>query len=186
VEIADRIYERLKPEERFRAAMEAISRQDLAELDRLNEACPVEQVRIQSLAYFGRLRGFFELSMLNGIWIRDLIIGMWACITKMQCETQQVPDDANTEVSADSDSEVHDDVSDTLCDLVSRLKAYRKAWVEFCESIGVDPVKAPLSYFGEAQFTLELFEEIEIEPDPETYTSYSRSLREAWQHHCTR
>jgi hypothetical protein len=45
MQIADRIYERLKPEERFRAAVEAFWRRDLEEVDRLNDTCPTETVR---------------------------------------------------------------------------------------------------------------------------------------------
>jgi hypothetical protein len=55
-ELQGHIYEKLKPEERFRAAIEAFGRHDLKEVDRLNDSCSVKTVRMQCPAYFGQLR----------------------------------------------------------------------------------------------------------------------------------
>lgn len=62
-----RVYLQLAPDERFRAALEALWGRDGEELDRLNDTCAYETIRIQALTYFNRLRGFVELAMTHGI-----------------------------------------------------------------------------------------------------------------------
>ncbi len=47
-----KIYERLTPDERFRAFIEAAGRRDEEELDRLNATCPMKSYDIEDPAYF--------------------------------------------------------------------------------------------------------------------------------------
>jgi hypothetical protein len=67
----------------------------------------------------------------------------------------------------------------TLVRLIGRLKAYRGAWREFCELVGVDPAKTHFSYYCESQGITELFEEFET--DSELQAEQLEHLRSAWQ-----
>jgi len=48
----DRLYERLKPSERFKIAVSAFGRGDLTEVDRLNDSTGYRVVKVQEPAYF--------------------------------------------------------------------------------------------------------------------------------------
>jgi hypothetical protein len=188
VQIAERVYQQLAPDERFRAAIEAFWRLDGEEMDRLNETCPVETVRIQSTAYFGRLRGFVEIAMTHGILARDVMLAVWVCIWRLSREgkstfsytptsSDQSSDEENAETQTDDPDD--DSTESMLVRLISRLKAYQGAWREFCESVGVDPAKTHFSYYCESQDITELFEEFEADKDLQT--EQLGHLRSAWE-----
>lgn len=84
MQVAERIYDRLEPEERFRPTLEAFGRHDLKEIDRLDDTCSTEIARVQSPAYFGRLRGFHKIAMMHGIFARDVMVGIWVCLSKLR------------------------------------------------------------------------------------------------------
>lgn len=192
MQIDDRIYERLQPHERFRAAVEAFWRRDLHEVDRLNDTCPMVTVRMQSLAYFGRLRGFHELAMMHGIFARDVMLGCWACFSKLlqsPCPNPAVDSQSeNPEIEAESTSTTpdsdatepfdEDPLLSTLYALVGRLSAHRAAWAEFCQYLGVDPEKTSFAYYPESQQFVELFDW--IEPDRDYQADLTAFLRQSW------
>ncbi len=192
MQIDDRIYQRLQPHERFRAAVEAFSRRDLKELNRLNDTCPTETILTQSLAYFGRLRGFHELAMMHGIFARDVMLALWACFSKLQqspCPDPGVESpDENPKIEAESASATQDSDSaesvdedpllTTLFALIGRLSAHRVAWAGFCERLGVDPEMADFAYYRESQRLVESFDW--IEPDEEYQAQLTTFLQECW------
>jgi hypothetical protein len=191
VQIAERVYQQLAPDERFRAAVEAFWRLDGEEMDRLNDTCPFETVRIQSTKYFGRLRGFVELAMTHGILARDVMLGVWVCIWKLSKEgksafdytPETVAGDGSDQLSDEAEKKTDDPDDDstesTLVRLIGRLKAYQGAWREFCESVGVDPEKTYFSYYRESQGITELFEELEVDSDLQA--EQLGHLRSAWE-----
>jgi hypothetical protein len=194
VQIAERVYTQLQPDERFRAAVEAFSRRDEAEMDRLNDTCPYETVRIQSLAYFYRLQGFIELAMTHGILARDVMLGVWVCMWKIQRESESAfihssgaaADDGSDQPCEDSleaetqvdDPDDADEAISTLGRLIGRLKAYRSAWADFCESVGVDPTMTDFAYYNESQGITELLEEFKTDLD--LRAQQLELLRNAW------
>ena len=200
MQISGRIYERLTPDERFRVAVEALSRRDEAEIDRLNDTCPEENVRIQSTAYFGRLRGFYELAMMHGGFARNQMLGIWSCLWKLRREFSPKPsvpggrefvarDSEGEELAKETnaypaDADDSDETWSKLGNLIGRLKAYRAAWAEFCEGIGVDPSQSEFAYYQESQAIVELLDEIDV--DQATQAELLQGLREGWKRAASR
>ena len=186
MQVADRLYERLGPEERFRAALEAFSRKDLGEIDRLNDTCPTETVRIQSLAYFGRLRGFHELAMMQGIALRDLMVEIWIYVYRLSRSGAFQAANAQTESEAiDGEDELACELTDSndeswnaLYTSVSRLKAFRAAWVQFCEPLGVDPSGTLFAYYSESAEIADLCDMIEV--DEACQAEVLEGLQKSW------
>ena len=70
----ERLYDRLTPVERFQIAVAAFGRGDLTEVDRLNDATPYRQVKIQEPAYFDRLQRIVWLALHFMVDARNLQI----------------------------------------------------------------------------------------------------------------
>ena len=67
-----RLYDRLTPDERLCAFVDALARKDDQELDRLNETCPRKTYVCDDWAYRGRLRDLWILAMNHALDIQRL------------------------------------------------------------------------------------------------------------------
>jgi hypothetical protein len=200
VKVPERIYEKLSAHERFLAAVEAFGREDGAEVDRLNDACPYETVRLQSLAYFGRLRGFYDVAMMHGIEARNLAIAIWAMLAKLYMSCEPQTDDVaegrkeleqgipGTEVqgppTSDTEEAEEDSEGEVLFALIARLRAHAVAWAAFCGRLGVDPEKAAFAYYRQSLDIASIF--ADVEADEQCLAELADVLQKAWDHRVSR
>jgi hypothetical protein len=156
-----RLYDRLTPEERMRAFIEALARRDEQELDRLNETCPRKTYVCDDWAYRGRLRDLWILAMGHALDIQRLgqtILVL--CAMCMNAETK-------------SDESAHEDLSEKVERLGGRLLAYLEAWRQFCADLGLDGDRALVAFQLDPMGPLgvllgeEARELLNLEPDEE-------------------
>jgi hypothetical protein len=174
MQLSDKTYERLTPDERFRISVEAFARLDIAEIDRLQDTCGYVSIREHAPAYFARLRGFWELSMFHGIRARDGTVGFALALGKLCKSTDQMEDE---------------DI-DLLIGWTAGLKGLNGAWEEFCKELGVDPTNTDLSYYTQAKKIVASIDEFIpdeiIEPNTEMQSEWLETLRDMWRHRLDR
>lgn len=124
------LYARLTPDERFKVAISAIGRHDVAELDRLNDTSPMRAMKSQEPGYFGRLQRLAQFAYAHSMTVqRDLLCAMTALMV----------------LCAHEDTD-HDDASIDLIEgvlrlVIPRLRASELAWDDFCRDLGLDPAE---------------------------------------------
>jgi hypothetical protein len=67
-----KLYDRLTPEERFRAFVSAVARRDMHEADRLNDTCPQRPYRIDEPAYTQAKLELHRMAMVHRLTIDRL------------------------------------------------------------------------------------------------------------------
>jgi hypothetical protein len=172
----DRLYDRLTPVERFKIAIAAFGRKDLAEVDRLNGSAPYRSVREQEPAYFERLRRLSLLAAYLSVEIRDLQLkaAVLFCATVSHAQTRSDASDA-----------AFVDAAEACCSVIERLKAMRTAWETFCAHVDLRPEDVdgilPRPVFGKPGL-MEIFEDIfgVIEPDEAVQQEYEVHFRDFW------
>lgn len=169
----DRLYERLTPVERFKIAIAAFGRKDLAEVDRLNGSAPYRNVREQEPAYFERLRRLSLLALYLSVEVRDLHIAaaVLFCVTMDHAKTRS---EARYEASVEA-----------CCSAIAKLKAMRIAWETFCAHVDLLPEDVdgiiPRPVFGKPGL-MEIFDDVldVIEPDETALREYEDHFRDFW------
>jgi len=135
VKTMDRLYERLTPTERFKIAVAAFGRGDLAEVDRLNDSTPYRAFKIQEPAYFDRLQRITWLALYVTVQSRNQQVAALGVYAVLVLHTMRT-DDPNRGYSDEDDSKFN-----RLCEMceqrISRLKALHSAWDRFCTGLGV-------------------------------------------------
>lgn len=171
MKLTDSTYERLTPDQRFRVTIEAFSRGDLEEVDRLQDTCGYVNVRMHAPCYFQRLRSFNELSMLQGIKIRDQLTLFYIGFERM---ARHGPDEG-----------------DLFATSIANIKALITAWEMFCQELGIDPDKSEwekANLTGNA-FAKTLVNDLEdglepdekLDPDAYAYAMWLENLRSLWR-----
>jgi hypothetical protein len=79
----DHLYARLTPTERFQIAVAAFGREDLAEIDRLNDSASWRAIKVQEPAYFERLQRITWLALYFSGCARNLQITVLAAFSAM-------------------------------------------------------------------------------------------------------
>ena len=131
----DRLYERLTPTERFQIAVAAFGRGDLTEVDRLNDAAPWREFRIQEVAYFDRLQRINWVALYFMVEARDLQVTILAAFSAIAVQLAST-DGQGDETEQDGDEEFSS-MHEVLAQRISRLKALDAAWTTFCASLGL-------------------------------------------------
>ena len=131
----DRLYERLTPAERFRIAVAAFGRGDLAEIDRLNGTTPYRTVKIQEPACFDRLQRITWLALYVTVQARNQQAAALAAYAALVLHT--LPADDLDRGDADEDAAKFENLCELCAERVSRLKALSAAWKSFCSGLGV-------------------------------------------------
>lgn len=169
-------YEKLTPDQRFRATIEAMSRFDLDEIDRLQETCVRRQVSTQEPAYFERLRYFQSLVLHHGIVLFKEIV-KWT-LAFYQLHECGMPSDSAAEMSPEAEKRAN-----ALSESIARIKAYSVAWDAFCNELAIDPSTTyygPLEGLDEyAKTCVGAFDM--VEPDEEIQQEWSRFLSNSWR-----
>ena len=171
MKLTDSTYERLTPDERFRVTVEAFARGDIEEVDRLQDTCGYVSIRQHAPAYFQRLRSFWELSMMQGIKVRDQLILFYIGLHRL---TRDEPDERDVLVTA-----------------VENIKALTTAWEVFCNELAIDPDKADWEKvnFTDHAFAIALVKDLEdglepterLEPNAEMHSMWLEHLRGSWR-----
>ncbi len=166
----DRIYERLTPEERFRATADAFARLDFSEVDRLQDTCSFVSIRTHAPAYFARVRAFDELAMWQGIQARDQAIAFWAAAFRVR----------------GTEGEKQDEVIARMVNVAANIKALVAAWEDFCKELGVCHGFPTFPYLDESEQLLAMIEDDlppgeGLEPDAEMYDLWLKTLCETWR-----
>jgi hypothetical protein len=133
----ERLYERLKPSERFRIAVAAFGRGDLAEVDRLNDSTAYRVVKVQEPAYFDRLQRLTWLTLYFMVDVRNLQLAVLAMFSAMSIHLLQSDSRRDRGEPRDDDDARFDELVELIEQKISRLKALHAAWVEFCSGLGV-------------------------------------------------
>ncbi len=182
MKLNDSTYERLSPDQRFRVTIEAFSRMDIEEVDRLQDTCGFVSVREHAPAYFGRLRMFIDLSMQHGIRVRDLAIAFWALMYFDNLRAGQ----EGTEQQETVESPEVGDAADPVGQIIGRLKGVQAAWQTFCQELAIDPqmwgqCAADYTGWAKASELLGYLKEIEVESNAAEYNQHLDLLRHGWQ-----
>ena len=133
----ERLYERLKPSERFKIAVAAFGRGDLAEVDRLNDSTTYRGMKVQEPAYFDRLQRLTWLTLYFMVDVRNLQLGVLALLSTMSIHLLQSDSRRDKGEPRDDDDARFDELVEPIEQKISRLKALHAAWVEFCSGLGV-------------------------------------------------
>src|SRR5688500_5820137 len=64
-----KVYEQLTPVERFRLAIEAMSRRDWLEVDRLEDTCPRRTYRCEDAEFRDRMRRVHLIALYHALWV---------------------------------------------------------------------------------------------------------------------
>ncbi len=119
-----KIYERLTPNERFLAFVEAAARRDEEELDRLNVTCPKKTYQIEDPAYFLPKTNAMLITLIahvDAAWHAELASFSMALLIL--------------------GSGKHEEKAvDSLGVFVRRYRTQMDGFANFCEKIGVNPV----------------------------------------------
>jgi len=117
-----KIYERLTPDERFHAFVEAAGRRDEEELDRLNATCPMKTYRIQDPDYFLRKTNATIITLcahVDAAWFSELASFSMALLMLGSAEHEKL-------------------AIDSLGIFVRRYRTQMMGFEKFCEAIGVN------------------------------------------------
>ena len=126
-------YALLTADERFRLFVEALGRQDVQELDRLENTCPRHQYRAQEAQYTWKKAHFTILSLATALHkLRVELLATTALVIVL------ISDDTGKQAAEEQ-------ALGALVRLMLLRRGIRDGWERFCEHIGADPnaVAAP-------------------------------------------
>lgn len=146
MKIDSRIYDRLTPAERFKAAVEAFGRKDYDEVDRLNEHCPTKAYRVQEPAYFDRLRKLPFIALFHAKAVREDAMAITGCLAAMYRALAEPEPEVALDESSEEQPGEYDAMLEQASDLVDiyptrrrHLIAREAAFDDFCQEIGLRP-----------------------------------------------
>lgn len=118
-----KIYERLTPNERFLAFVDAAARRDEEELDRLNTTCPMKNYQIEDPAYFLPKTNAMMITLIahvDAAWHSELASFSMALLIL-------------------GNGKYDKRAIDCLGVFVRRYRTHMDGFEKFCEAIGVSP-----------------------------------------------
>ena len=169
MKLSDTVYERLTSDQRFRATIEAFSRMDIAEVDRLQDTCGFVPIRVHAPAYFHRHRSYQELAMQQGLFVLEQMAAFWAAMFNVR----------------GAEGERQDKAIEDIVSTVANLKALILAWEEFNSELAIDPDKAHFTRYKLAKELIAWMDAMEpndvIEPDAERHARMLAFFRDSWR-----
>ncbi len=129
------LYERLSPNERFKASISAASRKDLQEWDLLIDTSPMRTLRSQEPSYFARVRHLHLLALLHSSTRRERLLCGTACLL---CVTNldSVLEDGATDEQLDKTDEA---LGSAAAVAFARARGMDLAFDAFTTELGLDP-----------------------------------------------
>jgi len=169
-------YKHLSADERFRLFMEAATRKDDQEMDRLNNSCPRKTYLCDDDEYTKRKTRFMFLALVYSHELGRLeVLAYLALATCIAQEGDEYPEKAAQA----------DDCFDLFLKVMQMRAAKNEAWRRFCHELGF--LDAPPEYFGaeEAPSIMLLAEEVaklhgELTPEPKVLETTLAAMREGW------
>ena len=154
-----KLYDRLTPDERFRAFVSALARKDKQEVDRLNDTCPRKTYVADDMAYWRAKTDLHDVAMAHKIEVGELEkLLLMAVITILVLEGSE---ERETELER---------WEETFCKALQARMALLEAWGMFCSELGLDAVEVAQAFSLEpnplVQFVLDaLLDTVALRPD---------------------
>lgn len=151
-----RLYDRLDNDERVRLFFEAAARQDIEELDRLNDTCPQKTYRGEDWNYTRKKHRIYDATLIYKIGNDRAVIGALLALVGF--------------LIYDNDDDV-ESCAEVFHRAISVYKGRQLAWQQFCDRLGmagdilVKAVGMEDAYANEFLTSLDMG--LEVEPDTE-------------------
>lgn len=174
-----RQYDRLTVDERFRLFIEASGRNDLQELDRLNDTCPQKLYRADDWDYTQRKVRLFRLAMFRGNQVANVdCLAYSAFAFLLACG------------GGPSAEEMDIQLQDVLVKFLVKRRSMIEGWNRFCRDLGLPPEKVTemiSRLCGERDELMTFLDDIvarvmdvPLEPDESQTESWHTIWHECW------
>jgi hypothetical protein len=173
-----RHYDALTPDERFRLFIEAASRQDDHELDRLNDTCPQKKYLCEDWDYMHRKARFFDLALLHANEVANTDCIAFAALTLLLAhEDRPGPEEKVA------------DLEKALVKLIVRRLSMIEGWNRFCKDIGLSPERVAQlpEVFGGRDWLMDVVDhtvadamEMSLEPNESQVVAWREQWRQCW------
>ena len=173
-----RHYDTLTADERFRLFIEAASREDIQELDRLNDTCPRKKYVCDDWDYTRRKVRFLDLALLHANEVANVECVAFATLTLL--------------LANDNDPEAAETVgklNEALVKLTIRRLSMIEGWNRFCTDLGLSPegFVFPGLGCGERALLMDIVDyavagamEMTLEPDESQAAARLHQWHECW------
>lgn len=163
------MYEKLTPDERLSAFIDAAARRDGEEMDRLNETCPRKTYIMEDIGY--NQRKHWAIQITSALYGDAARIGLAACF--------------GLGLTFAEDNEMAEKGEKVLSNSVRRYKAKMAAFGRFCEWAGLsaDSMRKAIGETGSLPMELVVSVSDEVDPVEPTEEEIERelaSLRDSW------
>jgi hypothetical protein len=130
-----KLYDRLTPDERFRAFVSALARRDLQEVDRLNDTCPRKTYVTDDMAYWRAKTDLHDVAVAHKIEVGELEkVLLMAVITILVLEGSE---EHETELEA---------WEEIFCKALKARMGLLEAWGAFYSELGLDPTEVTQAF----------------------------------------
>lgn len=165
----EKLYESLTAEERARAFIEALSRLDATEVERLNDTCPTSRYVVEDWNYVQIKQNCMLVTLLVDREVSS--VAEWAGATLLQLVC--------------SDGVEAGEVEAILCQCIRRYRVATRAFDQFCREMGVKPDTMCSAYTVTRHPLIEVTERLfgdrnEAQADVVAVEEYYQSLRLMW------
>jgi hypothetical protein len=187
-------YDRLEPEERFRAALEAAARDDDREYDRLWDTCPMRRYSMTDAAFTDRWRASSHLAIAVAVDLGPRLanLRMLAAVRETLPHAVALGVDVGVEdpgqLGPEDVSRIVDETFGRAFDqaeghIRSQAAAVYEAFALTCrEEMGVEPETVLRAYLGPLHHeTLGLAQLEGAKPDPEALASWREMFGRKWR-----
>lgn len=171
-----RQYWTFTPDERFRLFVEAATRRDLQEMDRLNDSCPRKTYLAEDAEYTARKLKFFNLYLFHSIAVARTDAPALAALLML------VAFEDHEERTA-----ILDTVEEAMIKLTVRRLSMNEAWRQFCEEIGLHSDDVDI-YGSERDWLMAMVENTiayatlaEIGPDEAQVKTWLEAWQDSWR-----
>jgi hypothetical protein len=174
-----RHYDQLTADERFRLFIEAASRRDHQELDRLNDTCLRKKYLCEDWDYTRRKVRFFDLALLHASEVANTDCVAFAVLTFLLAHEHDL--EAGETIAK---------LNEVLVELVVKRLSMIEGWNRFCRALGLLPERVAklLDVFGgERGWLMDIVErtvasatEMALEPDESEVKASHDQWRACW------
>jgi hypothetical protein len=153
--IPDKIYANLTPQERIRAAISAIARDDDTELETLKKTCPMRQFLMTDPAYADGMDALFNLMLLTEYQLATLALDFTTATKRTGMERFDQVDAA-----------------------ITHAASLETAWNLLIEELGIDALDAAKTRPPRHPYVTAMIQVSEGEEDPEFVKTRLQEMRE--------
>ncbi|SCC95423.1 hypothetical protein THIX_90192 [Thiomonas sp. X19] len=162
----EKLYSTLTPQQRAVAMFAALARRDDAECDRLNESAPVYTYRAHDLEFRRLLTSSTFMALHTALFIEPEVARYLGCLASM----------AMLGLDDDVDVDEFNAVQDRFKRIGASVKAYWLAYAETCAGMGIDPDELLRGIGVELSEHARALIGKDVEPDPVLLASASELM----------